>query len=94
MNLSEQILQVVLCTIAILSALIAYEFYKSKDGRLRLLIIELFITKVWVYGGADAYYMLTDLGHVHWNDSIVKVALNTPMFIVMLKLWKFIRNKE
>lgn len=95
MILSEQILQIFLWTIVVLSALIAYEFYRSKDGRLRLLIIELFLTKMWVYGGGAIYYLLMDYGYMtSIEPGFVRIALNLPMLFVMLKLWGFIRMKD
>lgn len=79
-----------LIVIAVLSAFIAYEFWRSKDGRLRVLIIRLFACKVWTYGGAAIAYILV-LPIDVWT---LRVVLNAPMFIVMLQLYKYIRTKE
>lgn len=84
------VLQGFLWTIVILSFFIAHEFYKSKDGRLRVLIIELFVAKMWVYGGAAIYYWFNP----SWSPEVVRICLNLPMLFVMLKLWSFIRNKK
>lgn len=90
MTINESISQIELWTIAILAGLIALEFYKSTDGRLRILIIRLFITKVWVYGGTALYYMiLPNISFV-----IVRIFLVAPMFLVMLQLWSFIRTRK
>lgn len=77
-------------TITLLSGFIAYEFYKSRDGRLRILIIRLFVAKVFVYGGAAALLILHGINYASW----MRVALNTPMFFVMLSLYAFIRMKD
>ncbi len=50
--------------IFIFSALIAYEFYLSRDGQLRILIIELFLSKCWCYGIAGAFYLFWDFGYL------------------------------
>lgn len=85
------ILQIFLFTIAIVSGFIAYSFYRSKDGRLRILMIELFLAKVWVYGGAG----INEVFHLHIvSFTLLRILLNLPMFFVMLKLWAYIRNKE
>jgi hypothetical protein len=89
MKPDEIILQVFLWVITVTSAFIAYEFYKSKDGRLRILIIELFIAKVWVYGGSALYYLF-----MPETTILVKIGLNLPMLIVMLRLYHYIRNKK
>jgi len=77
-----------LAVIAVLSGFIAYEFWRSKDGRLRVLIIRLFLSKVWVYGGAAIIYGL-ELPFEQW---FVRLLLNAPMFIVMIQLWGYIRT--
>ncbi len=82
---------VIFCfTVALLSAFIAWEFYKSKDGRLRILIIWLFLAKVLVYGGAGTLFLLHGVNYPSW----LKVALNAPMLIVMIELYGFIRMKD
>lgn len=86
----RSITELFLIVIAVFSALIAYEFYNSKDGRLRVLIIRLFVAKVWVYGGAAIVYM----ANLPLNEWVVRFVLNLPMFIIMLQLWEFIRMRD
>lgn len=90
MIFEEILLQIFLWTIALLSFGIAWEFYTSKNGRLRLLMIELFIAKIFVYGGAAFWYIAVD---TH-PPAIIRILLNAPMFFVMLKLWGYIRNAK
>lgn len=95
MKIEELIAQVFLWTIAFLAAIIAHEFYRSKDGRLRILIIELFISKIWVYGGAAIYFLWLQRNPAFpLSASLVRVILNFPMFVVMLRLYKYIRLKK
>jgi len=95
MKLDELIAQLFLITISICAGIIAYQFYRSKDGRLRILIIELFISKVWVYGGAAIYYLLLHYKiDVGVSASVVRIILNLPMFVVMLRLYSYIRLKQ
>ena len=90
MTPNEAISQIELWTVAILAAVIAYEFYKSVNGRLRILLIRLFVTKVWVYGGAAIYYLiLPDIPFIY-----IRIILVAPMFIVMLQLWGYIRMRD
>lgn len=82
-------IELILGVIVATSGLIAYEFYRSVDGKLRVLIIQLFITKIFVYGGAAAFFL------IYPPDSLAlirAVVLNLPMFWVMVKLWKYIRT--
>jgi hypothetical protein len=53
-------------------------------------MIELFVAKVFVYGGAALWYWCID---TH-PTAIVRICLNLPMFFVMLKLWGFIRRNK
>jgi len=92
---SEIISQLLFWSIVIFSGVIAYEFYRSKDGRLRILIIELFLAKMWCYGVAGTYYLLWDLHHVSSDNALwLRIVCNLPMFIVMLRLYQFIRVKK
>lgn len=91
--MNELLSQLFLLTIAVMSSLIAYEFYRAKDGQLRLLIIGLFVSKIWVYGGAFIYYMLIDLKIIGLIDPLLfRLILNFPMVVVMIKLWVYIRT--
>lgn len=86
--------QVIFWTIVIMSLLITYEFYLSRNGRLRVLIIELFLAKVWCYGIAGFYYLLWDLGYLHDLSTIwLRIVSNAPMMWVMVRLYLFIRRK-
>lgn len=94
MKIDEIISQIIFLGIAIFSLFIAYKFYESKNGRLRILLIELFIAKFWVYGGAATYYLLQNYGYIpHWPPVYIRYALNLPMLYVMFRLWNFIRIK-
>lgn len=94
MKPDEIISQLLFWGIAVFSLLIAIKFYQSKDGRLRVLIIELFLAKIWVYGGAAVYYLLQDVGFIpHWSPVFIRLALNLPMFFVMFRLYVFISVK-
>ncbi len=84
----KDIAEVFLFVIAALSGLICHEFYISRDGRLRILIIRLFMTKIWVYGGAAIAYLF----EFPIDPWLLRVVLNAPMFIVMLQLWGYIRT--
>lgn len=90
--MNEFLSQAFLLVIVVMSALVAWEFYKSKDGQLRLLIISLFVCKIWTYGGAFAYYALNDAGLLNINILVFRILLNFPMMVVMIKLWKYIRT--
>lgn len=95
MNFNEALSELFFCVVAVLAAMIAWEFFKTRDGKLRVIIIALFITKVWVYGGAMIYYLLLDFGYINKIEAVyIRLILNFPMVIVMLRLWKFIRTKE
>lgn len=89
MSFEELLSQVLLWSIAGLSAFIAWEFYTSKNGRLRILMIRLFAFKSWVYGGAAVAYWFTPYISVY-----VRLALLLPMAITMFQIYKFIRVKK
>lgn len=94
-TISEMIAsQLIFWGIVITSIFIYLEFKRSVDGKLRLLIMELFLAKIWCYGTAGLYYICWDFGYFHdWNSVLLRVIYNAPMFWVMLRLYIFIKNK-
>jgi len=87
--------QILLWGIAIFSAMIWWEFYRSVDGRMRILAIRLFLTKVWVYGLAAIYYLLWDFGYFRDDSGLwVRLICNFPMIIVMFEWYRYIKYKK
>jgi hypothetical protein len=92
--MSELILlfiQVELVAIAFIALAIAVEFYKYKDGILRIIIIELFSSKVLLYGGMAVYFAWL---HGWVNVLVYLQVLLIPMLSVMIQLYLYIRNKN
>lgn len=87
--------QIMFWVITILAVLITWEFYRSVDGRLRILMIQLFLSKVWIYGFAGTFYLFWDFGYFRSVDQLwVRLICNVPMFIIMIKLWLYIKYKK
>lgn len=83
--------QLIFWSITLLAVNIAWLFYKSRGDRLRTLVIELFLSKIWVYGLAGTYYLCWDLGYLHgWSAIWVRIICNAPMVYVMFKLRNYI----
>lgn len=95
MSVNEILAELFYMIIVAISCLIAWEFYNIKDGKLRIIIIWLFLTKIWVYGGAMIYHILLDFKYIDKVEPVVvRLILNFPMVIVMLRLYKYIRTEE
>jgi hypothetical protein len=87
--------QILFWGITIFSGLIWWEFYKSKNGRVRVLSMRLFATKVWVYGVAGVYYLLLDFGAFKdVSPLFIRVLCNAPMIIVMFEWYRYIKYKK
>lgn len=84
--------QIMFWTIVVLAWLIFYEFKRSVDGKLRILIMELFLAKVWAYGLAGLYFLFWDFGYFQTTSVLwLRLIVNLPMFWVMIKLYRFIK---
>lgn len=87
------LIETILWVIAISSAFIAWEFYRS-NGRfanLKRLMIRLFIAKVWLYGGSAVYFLFQTPA----NSVLFRIILfNMPMFLVMVPLWMYVRKHQ
>jgi len=87
--------QIIFWGITIFSALIWWEFYTSVDGRVRILSMRLFATKIWVYGIAGIYYLLWDFGYFREVSPLfLRVLCNAPMVIVMFEWYRYIKYKK
>lgn len=89
MNFTLILVELILWAIVCLSGLIAREFYKAKSDPLRDILISFFICKVWLYGGTAVVFLIftSDL-----KALLRLVAFNAPMFLVMLKLYWYIKR--
>jgi len=84
------LIQIALWVIVLISAGLVREFYTStKTNGLRLRMIALFSCKIWIYGGAAVIFLI-------WpptGNALFRILLlNTPMVIVMLWLWGYVRT--
>lgn len=88
--------ELIFFVIATVSALIIISFYKAKgDGKLKSMIIELFLAKVWVYGGLGTYYLIIKRdGFNALSPAWMLLILNFPMMIVMVRFWNFVRRSK
>lgn len=86
--------QIIFWGLATLSLNIAWRFFKSVDGRLRVLMIRLFAAQCWVYTIAGSYYLCWDLGLVDLNSVALRITCNFPLFIVMLQIRRYIVFKK
>lgn len=87
--------QLIFWGVVVFAFLIYLQFKRSKDGKLRLLIMELFLAKMWCYGVAGLYYLLWDANYLHdWNLIVLRIVCNIPMLIAMARLYFFITQKN
>ncbi len=87
--------QVLFWGITIFSIMIWYEFHRSVDGRMRILVLRLFASKIWVYGLAGAFYLCYDFGYFRDFPQIyLRLACNLPMVVIMYQWWVHIRMKK
>ena len=88
-NYNLILIELILLTIVVMSGLIAWEFYKSRNGQLRKLLIALFACNVYLYGGAAIWFFFLPPS----TDGLMRaIILNTPMMIIMVNLYKYIRK--
>jgi hypothetical protein len=68
-------------------------FNHSVGDKLKYLVMELFLTKMWTYGIAAAYYLMYDLHLIGVVSSLwIRIICNAPMVWVMYRLWNYIKN--
>jgi hypothetical protein len=93
MTLEEVISQILFWSIGIFSAVIAWSFYKSVNGRLRILMIRLFCCKVWLYVGAALWFLII-YKHTTISFVYIRIVLTLPMAITMFHIYRFIRIRK
>lgn len=81
--------------ISAISALVILAFWNAKgDHKLKWLLIELFGAKIWVYGGSGIYLYLVTFSTTNLSLIPALIIINTPMVIVMYRLYKFIKKSK
>lgn len=84
--------QIMFWGITLYAAIICYRFYQTVDGKLRVLMIELFISKIWAYAIAGLFFLLWDMGYLdNFPQIYMRLVCNLPMLIVMYRLERYIR---
>ena len=87
--------QILFWGITLFSCMIWWEFYKSVDGRMRVLVLRLFATKIWIYGLAGTYYLIWDFGYLRDVSGLwLRITCNLPMVIVMFEWYRYIKYKK
>lgn len=93
-NIDMVLSQIIFWGVFIKGLFILIKFIKSDKqtgGRIRRLIIELFIAIVWLFGCAGIYYMFYDLGFFRQNLAVwLRIICNLPLFIIMFKFDKYL----
>lgn len=82
---------------AFISAFLAYQFYISKNGMLRRLLILFFISYFFTILCSALYYITAEhFKYEPFNIEWVRVVALTPITIVMILLYLYIhkQNKE
>lgn len=87
--------QLIFWGVVVFSFLIYLQFKRFKDGKLRLLIMELFLAKMWCYGVTGLYYLFWDANYFHdWNLIVLRIFCNIPMLITMARLYFYIKRQN
>jgi len=76
------------------SVFILIEFKKARgDEKLRLLMLELFGSKIWCYGLAAIFYLFWDFNFLQtWDTVLLRILCNLPMMLVMERLYLYVKK--
>lgn len=86
--------QIIMWCVFTKACLLANKFYKSVDGRLRILCIQLFSSIAWLFGISAIYWLLWDTGYFTDVPLIwLRIIGNLPMFLIMFKFDSYINHK-
>jgi len=87
--------QIMFWGITVFSCMIWWEFYKSRDGRMRVLVLYLFGSKTFIYGGAGLFFLLYDFGYFRdFPQLYLRLILNAPMIVIMVEWYRYIKYKK
>jgi hypothetical protein len=77
------------------SLLLSLDFYYSKNGRLRKLLMWFFFSQFWVVSISGVYYFFTEKGFSFPIEfGVVRIIALTPMAIIMLLIRKYVRESK
>lgn len=80
--------------IFIIATLVSYEFYLSKDGILRKIMIWFFISEAFVYLGSGVYYWAHEVGFTNMGLPLFRTLILLPKTALMLRLLHYLTNKR
>lgn len=89
--LTTVIMMGVIWTIALFTA---WEFYKTKDGILRQLMIVYFIAVSIIYFLSSLYFTLTELGLISITILHFRLFILIPKALIMLRLLYYLKTKK
>jgi hypothetical protein len=92
-DLENLVISVILFSVVVAISLVLFNvFRRTINGKLRVLMMQLFITKVWTYGASAVYFVLQYNNLMMWlKPQWFRVIAVVPMVWVMLRLYQYIR---
>lgn len=90
MNQGLLISEIIFAIIYVIAGFVVYELVKSKNGRLRKIMIAYFSSVVFIYVGASLYYLFPDTVSVN----TFRIIVSAPKAITMLMLYNHLRTKN
>jgi hypothetical protein len=86
--------EVLFLIIMLIGTFVAYEFYKSKDGILRKLMIWYFVIDVYVYASSALYFWLSDIGFDVISLGMFRLCVLIPKAAIKLRILYYLRTKK
>lgn len=87
---SEIMLMIVVC----IAAMTARQFFKTKNGVLRKLMIAYFSVEVYVYGSSALYFWLLEKTSFRMGIDAFRVMVLLPKAIVMMCIFWYLGKKS
>lgn len=85
--------EIIFLVIGAISLSVALEFYRSKNGMLRKIMITYFLVEVFIYLASGIYFWMAEVGHTGLAIGYFRVMVITPKMLVLLWLLYWLRNK-
>lgn len=91
-TLTSQFLYILM---GLISLFIAREFWKSRDGVFRKLMIFFFLAQFWVVGASASYYFLTEKFNVStYYFGVIRLLALLPITISMVLIFIYLARKN
>lgn len=86
--------ELMLFAIAAMAFVIFWDLYRSRDGKLRIIMMWYMLVEILLFGGTGVFFWLSERGFTHTNIVTFSLLILPFKLVVKTILFIWVRNNE